>query len=190
MCLFLKEFAMLTVDQIVAAQKAQVAALFDLSSKALASVEKLTELNLQATKATLSETASTAQAALGVKDVQELLALQASVMQPLAEKAASYSRHLYDIASGATAEFSKVAEAQAADVQKKFVAAVDTAVKSAPQGSESAVAAVKNAVSTASAAMESVQKAVKQATDLAEANFNAVTSTALNAGKQAAKARA
>jgi len=180
---------MMTVDQILAAQKAQVSSLFDLSAKALASVEKLSELNLQAAKASLTESASHAQAVLSVKDVQELLALQSGLMQPLAEKAAAYSRHLYDIASGVSAEVSKVAEAQAADVQKQFVAAIDTAVKNAPQGSEAAVAAVKNAVSTATAAMESVQKAVKQASDLAEANFNSVAASAVSATKSTRSAK-
>jgi len=180
---------MLTIDQIVSAQKAQVASLFELGGKALQSAEKIAELNLQAGKAALTESAAHAQALLAVKDAQELLALQTAAVQPLAEKAASYSRHLYDITSGTTAEFSKAAEAQIADAQKQFVAAVDSALKNAPQGSESAVAAVKNAVSTASAAMESVQKAVKQATEMAEANLNAVTTTAVNAAKTT-KARA
>lgn len=178
---------MLTVEQIIAHQKAQVAALFDLSSKALASVEKLNELNLQAAKASLSEGASHAQALLSVKDLHELVTLQNAALQPLAEKAASYSRHLYEIATSMGAEVSKLAEAQTADAQKQFVSAVDNAVKNAPQGSEAAVAAVKNAVSTATAAMESVQKAVKQAAELAEANFNAMTSSAVTASKPATK---
>ncbi len=181
---------MLTVEQIIAAQKAQVATLFDLSSKALASVEKLNELNLQAAKASLGETASHAQAVMGVKDVQELVALQNAAIQPMAEKAASYSRHLYDIATGMGAEFTKLAESQAADAQKQLVTAMDTAAKNASQGSESAVAAVKNAVSTATAAMESVQKAVKQATELAEANFTAMTSSAVSAAKPAKSSKA
>jgi phasin family protein len=174
---------MLTVEQIIAAQKAQVASLFDLGTKAMSSMEKLTELNMQASKAALAETTSHLSAVMSAKDVQELMKLQAAAVQPMAEKAASYTRHVYDITSGTGAEFAKLAEAQAADAQKQFVAAVDTAVKSAPQGSESAVAAVKNAVSTATAAMESVQKAVKQATQMAEANFNAVASTAVKASK-------
>ena len=181
---------MLTVEQIIAAQKAQVATLFDLSGKALASVEKLNELNLQAAKASLTESANHAQAVMGVKDLQELVALQNAAIQPLAEKAASYSRHLYDISTSIAAEFTKLAEVQAADAQKQFVSAIDSAVKNAPQGSESAVAAVKNAVSTATAAMESVQKAVKQATELAEANFNAMTTTAVSAAKPAKGAKA
>ncbi|MEY4978747.1 MAG: hypothetical protein RLZZ352_1017 [Pseudomonadota bacterium] len=180
---------MLTAEQIVAAHKANIETLFGLTQKAFESVEKLVELNVQASKAALSESANNAQAMLSAKDVQELLTLQASLMQPLAEKTVAYSRHLYDIASGTSAEFGKAAEAQAADAQKKFMAVVDNASKNAPAGSETAVAVMKSAVSAANNAMESVQKAVKQATEMAEANFNTVTSTAVTATKTAAKKR-
>ena len=129
---------MLTAEQIVAAQKANIETIFGLTQKAFEGVEKLVELNVQATKAALSESANSTQAMLSVKDAQELLALQASMLQPAAEKAASYSRHLYDIASGTSAEFGKAAEAQAADAQKKFMSVVDNASKNAPAGSESA----------------------------------------------------
>ena len=180
---------MLTPEQIVAAQKANIETIFGLTQKAFEGVEKLLELNVQATKAALSESANSTQALLSVKDAQELLTLQASLMQPLAEKTVAYSRHLYDIASGTSAEFGKAAEAQASDAQKKFMAVVDDASKNAPAGSETAVAAMKNAVTAANNAMESVQKAVKQATEMAESNFNSVTSTAMNASKSAAKKR-
>ncbi len=180
---------MLTPEQIVAAQKANIETIFGLTQKAFEGVEKLLELNVQATKVALSESANSTQALLSVKDAQELLTLQASLMQPLAEKTVAYSRHLYDIASGTTAEFGKAAEAQAADAQKKFMDVVDNASKNAPAGSETAVAAMKTAVSAANNAMESVQKAVKQASEMAEANFNSVTSSALNATKSAAKKR-
>jgi len=173
----------LTADQVVAAQKANLETLFGLTQKAFEGVEKLVELNIQATKAALAESANHTQAVLSVKDAQELLALQAGLVQPLAEKTAAYSRHLYDIASGTAGEFTKAAEAQAADAQAKFVSVVDSAAKNAPAGSETTVAVVKSAVSAASNAFESVQKAVKQATELAEANFNTVTSTAVNAAK-------
>jgi phasin family protein len=180
---------MLTAEQIVAAQKANIETIFGLTQKAFEGVEKLVELNVQATKAALSESANSTQAMLSVKDAQELLTLQASLMQPLAEKTVAYSRHLYDIASGTSAEFGKAAEAQAADAQKKFMSVVDNAAKNAPAGSESAVAVMKSAVSAANNAMESVQKAVKQATEMAETNFNTVTSQAVTATKAAAKKR-
>ena len=174
---------MITAEQVVAAQKANVETLFGLTSKAFEGVEKLVELNLQVAKAALGEAAETTRAALSVKDAQELLALQASLFQPLAEKTAAYSRHLYDIASGTGAEFGKAFEAQTAEAQKKFLAVVDNAAKNAPAGSETAVAVFKSAVAAGNNALESVQKAVKQASDVAEANFNAVATQAVNAAK-------
>src|SRR5215218_4984986 len=180
---------MLTAEQVVASQKATIETLFGLTSKAFEGVEKLVELNLTAAKAALEEAAGTTQAVMGVKDAQELLALQASLFQPLAEKTAAYSRHLYDIATGTGAEFGKAFEAQTAEVQKKFLAVVDNAAKNAPAGSETAVAVFKSAVAAGNNALESVQKAVKQASDVAEANFNAVANTAVNASKTSAKAK-
>jgi phasin family protein len=180
---------MLTAEQVLASQKATVETLFGLTSKAFEGVEKLVELNLTASKAALAEAAGTTHSILGVKDAQELLALQASLFQPLAEKTAAYSRHLYDIAAGTGAEFGKTFEAQATDAQKKFLAVVDNAAKNAPAGSETAVAVFKSAVAAGNNALESVQKAVKQATEVAEANFNAVANTAVAATKAPAKAK-
>ena len=179
----------LTTEQILAAHKANIETLFGLTSKAFEGVEKLVELNVTASRAALTEAASHTQAVLSVKDVQELMALQAGILQPLAEKTASYSRHLYDIASGTGSEFTKAVEAKTSEAQKNIASMVDTATKNAPAGSETAVAVMKSAVAAATNAFESVQKAVKQATEVAEANFNAVASTAANAGKTAAKKR-
>ncbi len=169
---------MLTAEQVLASHKANIETLFGLTAKAFEGVEKLVELNLTASKAALS-----------VKDAQELLALQAALFQPLAEKTASYSRHLYEIAAGTGAEFGKAVEAQATDMQKKFMSVVDNASKNAPAGSETAVAVFKSALAAGNNALESVQKAVKQATDVAEANFNAVTNTAVNATKTASRSK-
>jgi phasin family protein len=180
---------MLTVEQVMASHKANVETLLGLTHKAFEGVEKIVELNLTASKAALAESGEHAKAVLSVKDAQELMALQSGLLQPLAEKTAAYSRHLYDITSGSTAEFAKAIEGQAADVQKSFMGLVDNAAKNAPAGSETAVAVMKSAVAAASNALESVQKAVKQATDVAEANFSAVAATAVNAAKPVAKKR-
>lgn len=177
------EIDMLTAEQVLSSQKANVEALFGLTTKAFEGVEKLVELNVTASRAALDEVATHAKSVLSVKDAQELLALQAGLLQPLAEKTAAYSRHLYDIATGTGAEFSKAFEGQAAEAQSKFMGVVDNAAKNAPAGSEAAVAVMKGAVAAANNAFESVQKAVKQASDVAEANFNAVASTAVNAAK-------
>ncbi len=171
---------MLTAEQIMASHKANIETLFGLTQKAFEGVEKLVELNVQATKAALAESANHAQAVMGVKDAQELLALQASMVQPLAEKTAAYSRHLYDIAQSAGAELSRTIEGQTAEAQKKFAGMVDSAGQNAPAGSENAMAMMKGAMTAAGTAFESVQKAVKQAGEMAENNFKAVSESARN----------
>jgi phasin family protein len=169
---------MMTAEQILASHKANVETLFGLTAKAFEGVEKLVELNLSAAKAALDESSTSSQAVLSVKDAQELLAMQANLFQPLAEKTAAYSRHLYDIASGTGGEFTKAFESQSAAAQKQFASLMDSASQNAPAGSEQAVAMMKGAVNAANSAFETVQKAVKQATDLAESNLASVTQSA------------
>ena len=181
---------MMTPEQMIAAHKANLETLFGLTGKAFEGVEKLVELNLQVAKTALGEISETTKAALSVKDAQELMALQAGLLQPVAEKAAAYSRHVYDIAAATNAEVSKVVEATTADSQKKFLAVVDTAVKNAPAGSENAVALVKSAVAAANNAYESVNKAAKQAAEVAEANFQTITASAVKASQTATKTAA
>lgn len=178
---------MLTAEQMIAAHKANLETLFGLTTKAFEGVEKLVELNLQVARSGMTEAAESTRAAMSVKDAQELMALQASMLQPSAEKAAAYSRHLYDIAQGTSAEVSKIAEVKMAETQKAFMSMVDSAVKNAPAGSENAVALVKSAVAAANNALESVTKAAKQAQDVAEANFTAMNTTAVKATQAATK---
>lgn len=177
----------LTADQLIAAQRAQLETLFGLTHKAFEGIEKLIELNVSASRAALSEAADASQAMLNIKDAQDLLALQARLFQPLAEKTAAYSRHLYDIAQGTGAEFTRAFENKSVEAQQAFAGLVDSAAKNAPAGSETAVAVMKSAVAAANNAFETVQKVVKQATDVAEANFQAVQTTATNAAKSASQ---
>ena len=180
----------LTAEQMMAAQKANVEMLFGLTTKAFESMEKLVELNVTASRAALSDASDHSQSLLSAKDAQELMALQAGMMQPLAEKTAAYSRHLYDIAAGVTAQMGQAMEGKTADAQKALAGMVDNAARNAPAGSETAVSVMKSAVAAANNAFESVQKAVKQASDVAEANFNAVSSSAVNAAKNGSAAAA
>jgi phasin family protein len=177
---------LLTPEQFAAAQKANLETLFGLTNKAFEGVEKLVELNLQVVKSTLAEGQENAQRALSVKDAQELLALQASLSQPIAEKVLSYGRHLYEIASATQAEFTRVAEAQYEEQNRKVQALVENVAKNAPAGSETAVAVIKSAITAANTTYETVHKATKQAVEIAESNFNAAATAASKAASQAA----
>ncbi len=166
---------MLTQEQLLAAQKANIETLFGLTQKAFEGVERLVELNLQATRATFSEVTNNTQAMLSIKDAQELLELQARLMQPLADKVSAYSRQLFEIASDTGAEFAKVAEDQSTEAQQKFMAVFENVARNAPAGSEPMVSAVRSAVNAASGAMGQVQQAVKQATEMAQSNVHQLT---------------
>ncbi len=74
----------LTPEQVIAANKANLETLMGLTNKAFSGVEQLIELNMAAAKAAMADSQKNASAALSVKDAQELLALQASLFQPLA----------------------------------------------------------------------------------------------------------
>lgn len=177
---------LLTPEQFAAAQKANFETLFGLTTKAFEGVEKLVELNLQVVKSTLAESQENAQRALSVKDAQELLALQASFAQPVAEKALSYGRHVYEIVSATQGEFTRVAEAQFEEQNRKVQALVENVAKNAPAGSETAVAVMKSAITAANTTYETVHKATKQAVEIAESNFNAAATAASKAASQAA----
>jgi phasin family protein len=179
-----------TPEQFAAAYKANLDTMFALVHTTFESVEKVVELNLSAARANLEETVDRTKSLMAVKDPQELMTFHTSQLQPSAEKAVAYSRHLYDIASATQAEFTRVAESQMADANKKLVSFIDTASKNAPAGSETAVAMVKSAVAAASSAYDSFTKATKQAVEIAEANVAAATNAAVKtAGQAAARAK-
>ncbi|MEO6363343.1 MAG: phasin family protein [Caldimonas sp.] len=180
---------MMTAEQVMGAHKANVETFFGLSGKAFEGIEQLIALNVQVAKTAMGEAAQTTQAMLSAKDAQQVMALQAGLMQPAAEKVASYGRLVYEIAASTGAEVTRVAEATSADAQAKFMAVVDSVVKNAPAGTENAVALVKSAVAAANNAFESVQKATKQAAEVADANFQAMSTTAVRATQAATKGR-
>lgn len=174
-----------TPAQLAELQKAQLDALYALSHTVFEATEKFVDLNLAATKALMDESAEKTQALLGVKDVQELLALTGSLAQPSIEKLVSYSRNAYSIASGASAEFSKIVESQIADGNKKVAELIDFAAKNAPAGTEPAVSLLKSAVAAANTAYDTFAKAAKQAVDVAESNFAAATQATMKAAAAA-----
>jgi phasin family protein len=156
--------------------KAQLALFTALTNKTFEGVEKIVGLNLNVAKASLEDSGAAAKQFLSVKDAQEWLALTAAQAQPNAEKALAYGRHLAGIASGVQAEFTKAAEAQISETNRKALELVEELSKNAPAGSENAIALVKSAISNANAGYEQLSKTTKQAVETIEANLNTAVS--------------
>jgi len=177
-----------------ASLESQFALFSSLTAKTFEGVEKLVELNISTARSTLEDSSAAARQLLGAKDPQEFFSLTASQAQPNAEKALAYSRQLASIATGTGAEFSKAAESQIVEANRKVISLVDEVSKNAPAGSESFVAAVKTAISNANAGYEQFSKTSKQAVEALETNMNAAVSqfsaTAAKAGNAASAAAA
>lgn len=154
--------------------------------KSIEGFEKLADLNMKAIKASLAESNDQAKAVLSAKDAKAFANLASAGAQPAAEKLASYTKHVYEIANTTSTEIAKLFEKQAAEGNKQFVAAIDAMAKNAPAGSEGVVTFVKSAVSAANTAYDQVNKATRQVVEMAESNLASVAKTARPAGKKAA----
>jgi len=174
-------------EKLVATAKVALEAAQAVTTKAQASVEKLVDLNLAASKAAVSESFENAHAVLGAKDPQALAALATGLAKPLGEKSAAYAQEFQKIVADASAEFTKTAQANLADVQKGFVTLMESATKNAPAGSESAVAFFNQAMTASQNAFKTAQVSAQQAVDAAQANFTAVSKQATDAVKKATK---
>ena len=177
-----------TPEQIQAASKSNVETFLAVANAQFAALEKLATLNATAVKNAFEDSIANTRAMLGAKDVQELVGLQNTFAQPTMEKAIAYSKSVYEVATDANAELSKVAERRVAEWNENFVSLLDKVSKNAPAGSDVAVAAVKSMLAAANSAYDNMNRVAKQATEIAEANVSAATDTVkgMAKGKKAA----
>ncbi len=172
-------------DQFVATQKSNMDAFVGFTEKAFSSFEKVVELNMAASKALLGESMSNLQALMAVKDVQAFMAVQTQLVQPMNEKSAAYSRHLYDIMSEAGADLTQTIEATTAESQKAVTTLLETSLKNAPAGSEAAVAVIKSAMTAGTNAVETAQKSAKQALKAVDSSITSNIDAVAAAGQKA-----
>lgn len=163
-----------TTEQLTATNQANIQALQNMATQIFSGVQKLVELNVAAAKATLSESLAQTQGVMSIRDPKQLMTLPTNTLQPLLEKAASYNRHVYNIATTTSAELNKT-----------LSALVENVVTNAPANVQSAVAFVKTNVSAGQKAMETAQSAVHKAVDMVETNMTAATTNAFSKANQA-----
>jgi phasin family protein len=175
-------------QNVLANQKASIDNLLAIQSAFFGGFEKLIDLNLKVARATFDEVAQKSQQAIDVKDAQEAVAFASGLMQPNAEKALAYSKHVYDIMAGVQGDITKLTEDQIAQTRQQLSDAIDQMAKNAPTGSEGAVALLKSSLATANSAYESMAKAARQAADAAESNITAATNATFKAASDAADA--
>ena len=137
------------------------------------SAERAMAIQLEYAKGALKQANLTAQAVSQVKDVPQLIALRTRLAENAVENMMGYSRSLYEVASDAQAELSRLAEQNMASYQQAVVEAVDQATKAAPAGSDVAVAAMKSSMAATTAAFDTFNKAARQVASYADAGVKA-----------------
>ncbi|MGU7781462.1 TIGR01841 family phasin [Burkholderia sp. PU8-34] len=165
-------------EKFIADYQSGVTALFAATQPALRGLEAVVELNVQATKAALAEYEDHLKGAFNGSNPADFFTRQLGATQQAAGKAASYSRHLFDIATATQAEFAKAAQAQYEQADKRVKDALGEFSKHAPAGTAPVVAALNSALSAASAAAETVRAATGQVIEAAQSGFDAVGAAA------------
>ncbi len=167
------------------AAKSHVEGFQSMSEQMLSCVEQLGQLNLAASKASVGESVQQVQSMLDVRDPQQLIALQAGMIQPIAEKSASYLRQMFEIISSTNVEIGKLAEGQMKDAQQSFASMMDTAMKNAPVGTEAAASMFRTAFDASQSAINTAQNAARQAVATTEQNVSAMSDQALSTARSA-----
>jgi len=137
------------------------------------SAERTLNVQLEYAKGALKQATINARAATQAKDVQELMSLRTRIAENALENLMGYSRSLYEVASEAQSEYSRLAEERMARFQRAVTEGVDQAARAAPGGSDVAIAAIKSQLSAATAAFDTFSKAARNMASYADAGVAA-----------------
>ncbi|CAG9164580.1 phasin family protein [Cupriavidus pinatubonensis] len=177
------------LQPMYAAQAAAMDIVFGMTAKTLDAYQRLTELGMQTMKETLANNQETVRQAFAAKSPQELFALQATAVEPAAEKARAFFQQVQEIAASTREEFQKVAAAQYETNKQTFQEIFEKLAQNVPSGSEGAFNAWQAAMTSGASLCESMQQSTKQAIELAEtqvANAAAAAAAGHKGGGQSA----
>jgi len=173
-------------EQFAAFGKSQLETILQTVEFASDHLEKFTDVQVKAAKAAYADGLKTVKHLTTLKDVSEVAAYSSGLAQPALDKTTDYAKSVYEVVATAQASLASMVEAQVAEFNKTMVFTLDTALKSAPAGSEGVVSAAKSAIHSANTVYESIVKAAKQMAAITEANVAAITSQAAPMKKKAA----
>lgn len=169
------------IDQLAAAQKANAEVMMSLMRTAFSGVERLTALNMAASREFFNNAVANTQQMMGAKDAGELAKLNSQLAQPNVQKWTEYSRSIYDLVAAMQKEVTAVLEAQYSSFTKNASSAVEKATAGAPVGGDVFAAAMKSMLGASTKAFDNMTAMAKQISDIAEANVQAATTATTKA---------
>ncbi len=175
-------------EQLTAAQKANAEVMMALLRTAFNGVERLTALNMAASREFFNNTVANAQQLMSAKDANAVAKLNSDLAQPNVDKMMAYSRSVYDLVSEMQKEITSVMEAQYSSFTKNAESAVAKAKASAPVGGDVFAATMQSMLGASTKAFDQMTSMAKQLSDIAEANLQAATKVAAPAKSATAAA--
>ena len=164
-------------EQLTAAQKANAEVMMTLLRTAFDGVERLTALNMAASREFFNNTVANAQQLLSAKDAAAVAKLNSELAQPNVDKLVGYSRSVYDLVTEMQKEITSVMEAQYSSFAKNAASAVEKAKSSAPVGGDVFAATMQSMLGASTKAFDQMTSMAKQLSDIAEANVEAAAKT-------------
>jgi phasin family protein len=158
-------------EPLFCAYNANVETLLAVAAVHVSAFEKLAAIHRIALQSTLEDSIANAQRLFGARDLHEVAMLQASFGQRAIERTLGYAKDLYEVATAAKAELSRVAERGSAQWSANLTTLLDDPTTSAiaATGLEPVAHSMLETSDPAGAEKE-VTRVPKQAKEIAEAN--------------------
>jgi phasin family protein len=169
------------MEQLAAAQQANAEVMMALLRTAFNGVERLTALNMAASREFFSNTVANAQQLMGAKDAGAVAKLNAELAKPNVDKWVDYSRSVYDLVTSMQKEVTSVMESQYSSFTKNAATAVEKAKTSAPVGGDVFAATMQSMLGASTKAFDQMTSMAKQLSDIAEANMKTATTATTKA---------
>jgi phasin family protein len=168
-------------QQVSAATRSQIenqlAAWTALNNTLLEGVARLADLNMQAVRESIDESAALSRELAETKNPQDLLAVAAEQMQPRLERLANYGRHVADIANDVRTGFGKVMQEEMSGVNQHTSFAMNDMFRQAPVVGGPFGEWMKTAMDAANAGYEQLLGTTMQMTKTMEDNIAATGQT-------------
>ncbi len=152
-----------------AANKAAIDAMLLATRAVFEATENLVSLNLETAREALDASTENTQALLSSKSPQEATALQSTLGKAAVEKAAAYSRGIFDVSTKAASELGRLFQSQCEELTKISQEIAQKVAKDSPYSADF------------------VQAAVKQATQLSDSYLTAISSFSNTTGAKIKK---
>lgn len=177
-------------EQLAAAQQANAEVMTTLMRTAFNGLERLTALNMAASREFFNATVANAQQLMAAKDAAALAKINGELAQPNVEKLIGYSRSVYDLVSEMQKELTSVMEAQYSTFSKNAANAVEQAKSTTPVGGDVFAATMQSMLGASTKAFDQMTSMARQLSDIAEANMQVASKAAAPAKTSATTAAA